>query len=58
MLGDLGIELLAFNGEDYYSAPGQIAYLKTNQAELADYSTKYQPGRRRVYPWEYGIFVL
>ncbi len=32
--GEMGIELLAFNGEDYYSAPGQIAYLKKKQAEL------------------------
>jgi aminopeptidase YwaD len=26
--GDLGIEIVAFNGEDYYSAPGQVHYLR------------------------------
>ena len=26
--GPVGIELVAFNGEDYYSAPGQMDYLK------------------------------
>lgn len=26
--GSLTIELVAFNGEDYYSAPGQIAYIR------------------------------
>lgn len=29
--GDKLIELVAFNGEDYYSVPGQMAYIKANQ---------------------------
>jgi aminopeptidase YwaD len=29
--GDLGVEIVAFNGEDYYSAAGQVHYLQTNQ---------------------------
>jgi aminopeptidase YwaD len=29
--GQLGVELLAFNGEDYYSAPGQVQYLQQNR---------------------------
>ena len=32
--GNLGIELVAFNGEDYYSAPGQVHYLESNQGRL------------------------
>ena len=32
--GNLGIELVAFNGEDYYSAPGQVHYLESNQGQL------------------------
>jgi aminopeptidase YwaD len=34
--GDLGIEILAVNGEDYYGAPGQIHYLTHNQDNLKD----------------------
>ncbi|MFC1478755.1 M28 family metallopeptidase [Candidatus Margulisiibacteriota bacterium] len=33
--GSLNIELLAVNGEDYYSAPGQTLYLKKNTASLS-----------------------
>ncbi len=29
--GDLQIELVAFNGEDYYSVPGQMNYIAANQ---------------------------
>ncbi len=29
--GEHRIELVAFNGEDYYAVPGQMAYLKQNQ---------------------------
>jgi aminopeptidase YwaD len=29
--GDKMIELVAFNGEDYYSVPGQMEYIKANQ---------------------------
>jgi aminopeptidase YwaD len=29
--GDLGIELVALNGEDYYSNPGEMLYLNTNK---------------------------
>ena len=31
---DVGIELVAFNGEDYFSTPGQIAYLDTCSSEF------------------------
>ena len=27
-VSDLGIEIIAFNGEDYYSAPGQVQYIQ------------------------------
>jgi aminopeptidase YwaD len=29
--GDRPIELVAFNGEDYYAVPGQMAYVRANQ---------------------------
>ena len=29
--GELGVEIVALNGEDYYSAAGQMHYLQTNQ---------------------------
>jgi aminopeptidase YwaD len=32
--GPLGVELAAFNGEDYYSAPGQVQYLRQNAGRL------------------------
>jgi aminopeptidase YwaD len=32
--GELGIELVPFNGEDHYSAAGEIVYLKANQGKL------------------------
>jgi len=32
--GELGVELVPFNGEDHYSAAGEIAYLKANQGTL------------------------
>ena len=32
--GQLGVELVAFNGEDYYSAPGQVQYLRQNTGRL------------------------
>ncbi|MEM9509068.1 MAG: M28 family peptidase [Cyanobacteria bacterium P01_E01_bin.35] len=40
VLEDVNIELVAFNGEDYFSTPGQVIYLDTygmefNQIELA-----------------------
>jgi len=31
--GRLGVELVALNGEEYYSAPGQMAYLKENEGQ-------------------------
>ena len=34
--GDLGIELVPFNGEDHYSAAGEIAYLKANEGRLKE----------------------
>ncbi len=32
--GDMGIEIIAFNGEDYYSAAGQMDYLKRYRADM------------------------
>ena len=32
--GETGIELVPFNGEDHYSAAGEIAYLRANQGKL------------------------
>ncbi len=34
--GRLTIELVALNGEDYYSAPGEVQYLENNPNQLAD----------------------
>ncbi|HUW10422.1 MAG TPA: M28 family peptidase, partial [Anaerolineae bacterium] len=34
--GDLGVEIVAFNGEDYYSAPGQVLYLRENADKLSE----------------------
>jgi aminopeptidase YwaD len=34
--GEMRIEIVAFNGEDYYSAPGQVLYLKENADRLSD----------------------
>jgi aminopeptidase YwaD len=33
---ELGVEILAVNGEDYYGAPGQLHYLAHNQETLKD----------------------
>ena len=32
--GKYGIELVAFNGEDYYAVPGQMNYIATNQGNF------------------------
>jgi len=32
--GELGMELVPFNGEDHYSAAGEIAYLQANEGKL------------------------
>lgn len=32
--GETGVELVPFNGEDHYSAAGEIAYLQANQGRL------------------------
>jgi aminopeptidase YwaD len=32
----LGIEIVAFNGEDYYNSAGQVQYLQNNQGRLDD----------------------
>lgn len=34
--GELGLELVPFNGEDHYSAAGEIAYLKANEGRLGE----------------------
>ncbi len=34
--GNLGIEIVALNGEDYYSAPGEQQYLSTNAGRFAE----------------------
>jgi len=30
------IELIAFNGEDYYAVPGQMKYIEQNQNQFSD----------------------
>ncbi len=35
-IGSLTVELVAFNGEDYYSAPGQIAYIRKYASTFPD----------------------
>jgi aminopeptidase YwaD len=32
--GDTGLEIVALNGEDYYSAPGQVQYLSEHRSEF------------------------
>jgi aminopeptidase YwaD len=32
--GDLGLEMVALNGEDYYAAPGEMLYLKDNEGKM------------------------
>jgi len=34
--GNLGIEILAMNGEDYYSAPGEQEYFRRNAGRMAE----------------------
>ena len=34
--GEYGIELVAFNGEDYYAVPGQMKYIEQNQGRFDD----------------------
>lgn len=34
--GDYDVEIVAFNGEDYYSVPGQMLYMNQNYEELHD----------------------
>ena len=34
--GVLGIEIVAMNGEDYYSAPGEQQYLRTNEGRFGE----------------------
>ncbi|MBD3344631.1 MAG: M28 family peptidase [Chitinivibrionales bacterium] len=34
--GDLGLEILPVNGEDYYSAAGQMKYLELNEGKISD----------------------
>lgn len=34
--GQLGIEILALNGEDYYSAPGQMLFYQENEGHFAE----------------------
>jgi aminopeptidase YwaD len=33
--GEMGVEFVPFNGEDHYSAAGEIAYLKANDGKLS-----------------------
>lgn len=35
-VGDKQIELVAFNGEDYYAVPGQMNYVMANQGKFGD----------------------
>lgn len=34
--GDRGLEIAAFNGEDYYAVPGQMDYIRKNQGRFAE----------------------
>jgi aminopeptidase YwaD len=34
--GQLGVDLVALNGEDYYSAPGQVQYLRSHADRLGE----------------------
>jgi aminopeptidase YwaD len=34
--GDLGIEIVALNGEDYYSAPGEMQFVRQNRTHFAE----------------------
>lgn len=34
--GDLGVEIVALNGEDYYSAPGEMDYLERNAGRFEE----------------------
>lgn len=34
--GELGVEIMAINGEDYYAASGQMLYLRQNASRLGD----------------------
>jgi aminopeptidase YwaD len=34
--GDFQIELVALNGEDYYSAPGQMVFIESKQGDFSD----------------------
>lgn len=34
--GKYGIELVAFNGEDYYAVPGQMKYIEQNEGKFGD----------------------
>lgn len=34
--GDRMVEMAAFNGEDYYAAPGQMDYIRRNQADFKE----------------------
>lgn len=34
--GDRGLEIAAFNGEDYYAVPGQMDYIRRNQGRFAE----------------------
>lgn len=34
--GKFGLELVAFNGEDYYAVPGQMKYIEQNEGKFGD----------------------
>lgn len=34
--GEYGVELVAFNGEDYYAVPGQMKYIEQNQGRFEE----------------------
>jgi aminopeptidase YwaD len=34
--GDKQVEIVAFNGEDYYAVPGQMLYLRANEGRMAE----------------------
>lgn len=34
--GDLGVEIVTLNGEDYYSAPGEMDFVKRNEGKFSE----------------------
>ena len=54
--GEVGVEIVPFNGEDHYSAAGEIAYLKANQGKLGQVLLNINMAR--FSRWEDRLLVL